>query len=143
VAHVLLAYTYFSAGISKMIHSGPRWMNGYTLQNHTFNDALVRGHPVGVWLAQQYEVAVVLSVFTILLELFFFVSLFSPRLAPLIFVSAIGFQIGLYVSAGHDFFQHIVLLVMLLLFIYPTPWRKLIDEWLAPVPQRIPERVPA
>ena len=77
--HVLLGFSYLSAGMAKMTHSGLRWMNGYTLQGHTFGDALSRGHPVGVWLAQQHTLAVVLSVFTIIFELFFWISLVVPR----------------------------------------------------------------
>jgi hypothetical protein len=128
VVHVLLAMTYFSAGMSKLIHSGTRWLNGYTLQGHTFGDALERGHPLGIWLAGQHDLAVALSVFTILLELFFFVSLFLPRLAPLFFLGALGFQVGLYVAAGYDFFQHMVLLTLLLFFLYPQWWRRWLDK---------------
>jgi hypothetical protein len=120
--------TYLSAGMSKLLHSGLRWLNGYTLQGHTFGDALERGHPLGVWLAQQHDLAVALSVFTILLEVFFFVSLFLPRLAPLFFLGALAFQVGLYVTAGYDFFQHMVLLTLLLFFLYPTWWRRWLDK---------------
>lgn len=128
VVHVLIAMTYFSAGMSKLLHSGARWLNGYTLQGHTFGDALERGHPVGVWLAQQHGLAVALSVFTILVEVFFFVSLFLPRLAPLFFLGALGFQVGLYVSAGYDFFQHMVLLTLLLFFLYPGWWQSRLNK---------------
>jgi hypothetical protein len=69
---------------------------------------------------------VVLSVFTILLEVFFFVSLFLPRFAPLFFLAALMFQIGLYVSAGYDFFQHMVLITLLLFFLYPAWWQRLV-----------------
>jgi hypothetical protein len=128
VVHVLLAMTYFSAGMSKLLHSGTRWLNGYTLQGHTFGDALERGHPLGIWLAQQHDLAVGLSVFTLLLEVGFFVSLFLPRQAPLFFLGALGFQIGLYVTAGYDFFQHIVLLTLLLFFLYPEWWQRRLSE---------------
>ncbi len=67
--------------------------------------------------------AVALSVFTILLEIFFFVSLFLPRLAPLFFLAALSFQIGLYLTGGYDFFQHMVLLTLLLFFLHPGWWR--------------------
>jgi uncharacterized membrane protein YphA (DoxX/SURF4 family) len=128
VAHVLLAMTYFSAGMSKLLHSGLRWLNGYTLQGHTFGDALERGHPLGIWLAQQHDVAVALSFLTILLEVFFFVSLVLPRLAPLFFLGALMFQVGLYLAAGYDFFQHVVLLTLLLFFLYPQWWRRWLDK---------------
>jgi hypothetical protein len=123
--HVLLALTYFTAGMAKMVHSGPRWMNGYTLQGHTLMDALSRGHPVGVWLAQQHTLAVVLSVFTIIFELFFWVSLVVPRRwLPAFLLVALLFQVGLYVSGGYDFFQHMVLLTLLLVFLVPEWWQR-------------------
>jgi hypothetical protein len=122
--HVLLGLTYFSTGMAKMLHSGLRWMNGYTLQGHTLADALSRGHPVGVWLAQQHTLAVLLSVFTIVFELFFWVSLVAPRRwVPALLLVALMFQVGLYVSGGYDFFQHMVLLVLLLLFLVPEWWQ--------------------
>jgi hypothetical protein len=123
LAHVLLAMTYFSTGITKVLFGGPRWMNGYTLQGYTFTDAVNRGIPLGVWVGQQHGLAIFLSVFTVLFELSFFVSLISPRAAPFIFIGALLFQIGLFVTAGHNFFQHMVLLVLLLLFIHPEWWQ--------------------
>jgi uncharacterized membrane protein YphA (DoxX/SURF4 family) len=124
-AHVLLAMTYFSTGASKLIAArGFMWMNGYTLQWYTFGDAMRRGFPFGVWLAQQHGIAVVMSVFTVLFELFFFVSLFLPRWAALFFLSAIFFHIGLYFAAGHDFFQHIALNFTLLVCLTPWWWRE-------------------
>ena len=125
LAHVLLAMTYFSTGVSKLIVGGPRWLNGYTLQSHTFADAINRDIPLGIWLAQQHTLAIVLSVFTVLLEIFFCVSLLLPWTAPFIFVSAFFFQVGLLLSAGHVFTEHMVLLVLLLLFISPDWWRSL------------------
>jgi hypothetical protein len=129
LAHVLLAMTYFSTGVSKLIVGGPRWVNGYTLQQHTFIDAIDRNIPLGIWLAQQHTLAIVLSVFTILLETFFFVSLILPRTAPFIFVAAFFFQVGLLLSAGHVFHEHMVLLVLLLLFISPRWWQSLADKF--------------
>lgn len=123
VAHVLLALTYFTAGMSKVIVGGPRWINGYTLQNYIFGDALARGFPFGIWLGQQHTLAVALSVFTILFEVFFFVSLLLPRTAPFFFLSGIMFQVGLYAAAGHDFFSHMLLMFLLLLFLDPAWWR--------------------
>jgi uncharacterized membrane protein YphA (DoxX/SURF4 family) len=140
VMHVLFALTYFSAGMSKLLHSGTRWLNGYTLRGHTFGDALERGHPVGIWLAQQHELAVALSIFTILLEVFFFVSLFLPRFAPLFIAAALAFQIGLYVSAGYDFFQHIVLLTLLLFFLRPNWWQSRLGTRTPDVTPELPSR---
>jgi Vitamin K-dependent gamma-carboxylase len=122
---VLLSLTYLSAGMAKMLHSGLRWMNGYTLQGHTLADALSRGYPIGVWLAQQHTIAVLLSIFTIVFELFFWVSLLVPRRwVPGFLMVALLFQVGLYVTGGYDFFQHMVLLVLLLLFLNPDWWQR-------------------
>lgn len=124
LTHVLLGLTYFSAGMAKLVHSGPRWMNGYTLQGHTLADALSRDFPIGVWLGQQHALAVLLSVFTIVFELFFWLSLFVPRRwGPAFLLVALLFQIGLYLTGGHDFFQHMTLLVLLMLFLYPEWWQ--------------------
>lgn len=130
LAHVLLAMTYFSTGMSKLIAGGPQWLNGYTLQGYTFADAMNRNIPLGIWLGQQHNLAIALSVFTILIETFFFVSLFLPRVAPFIFVAAFFFQVGLLLSAGHGFFQHMVLLVLLLVFITPEWWQILRNKYL-------------
>jgi hypothetical protein len=122
---VLLGLTYLSAGMAKMLHSGLRWMNGYTLQGHTLADALSRGYPIGVWLAQQHTLAILLSIFTIVFELFFWVSLLVPRRwVPGFLMVALLFQAGLYATGGYDFFQHMVLLVLLLLFLYPDWWQR-------------------
>jgi hypothetical protein len=129
-AHVLLAMTYFSTGVSKLIAGGLRWMNGYTLQGYTFADALNREIPLGMWLAQHHTAAILLSVFTILFETFFFVSLVVPWTAPLFFLVGIFFHVGLYVTAGHDFFQHMVLNFMLLLFLTPEWWRAWLNRHL-------------
>jgi hypothetical protein len=125
LAHVLLAMTYFSTGMSKLIAGGPQWLNGYTLQAYTFGDAINRNVPLGIWVGQQHGLAVALSVFTIVLETFFFVSLFLPRLAPFIFISAFFFQVGLLLTGGHGFYYHMVLLVLLLFFITPGWWQSL------------------
>jgi uncharacterized membrane protein YphA (DoxX/SURF4 family) len=121
--HVLLAMTYFSTGASKLIFGGFQWMNGYTLQRYTFSDAMHREIPLGIWLGQQHTLAVFLSIFTILFETFFFVSLFFPRLAPFFFIVGIFFHIGLYLTGGHDFFQHITMLFILLVTLTPEYWR--------------------
>jgi hypothetical protein len=123
--HVLLGLTYLSTGMAKVLHSGLRWMNGYTLQGHTLTDALSRGYPFGIWLAQQHTLAVLLSIFTIVFELFFWVSLVVPRRwVPAFLLVALMFQVGLFATGGYDFFQHMVLLVLLLLFLYPEWWHE-------------------
>ena len=136
LAHVLLAMAYLSTGLTKMVFGGPRWLNGYTLQAYTFVDAINREIPLGIWLGQQHTLALGLSYFTILFELFFFLSLFFPRVAPFIFLAGIAFQIGLYTTAGHPFFQHIILLILFLLFITPQWWQALVSKYVQPALSR-------
>jgi hypothetical protein len=135
LAHVLLALTYFSTGITKLLYGGLRWMNGYTLQTDVFTDATNRGLPLGIWLSHQHTLCVLLSIGTILFETFFFVSILVPRVAPLFFVGGILFHIGLYVTSGHPFYEHIVMNALLLLFLDP--------EWFPAQLSRLSSRRPA
>jgi len=144
-AHLLLCMTYFSTGVTKLLAGGLAWMNGYTLQNYILSDAITRDIPLGVWVAQQHTLCILLSVGTILFELFFFVSLFLPRAAPLFFLGGIFFHTGLYFVAGHPFWQFIMLNAILLLFLDPqrTPrWLRRPDSlsprWAAPGAARQP-----
>jgi hypothetical protein len=121
--HVLLTFTYFSTGLAKIAYGGLAWMNGYTLQHYMFNRAVQWDLPVGLWVAQQYTLCVFLSVFTIFFELFFWVSLFIPWTAPYFFLSGILFHIGLCVTTGHMFYQHMILLLLLLAFVSLERWK--------------------
>jgi hypothetical protein len=120
---LLLAFTYLETGVAKLVFGGLRWMNGYTLQGHTFTDAIARDLPMGVWLAQQHTLSIFLSVFTIAFETLFFLTLFFPWVAPFFFIAGIFFKIGLYFTGGHPFFQHITLLFILLITLTPEYWR--------------------
>jgi uncharacterized membrane protein YphA (DoxX/SURF4 family) len=126
--HLLLALTYFSTGITKLISGGVAWMNGYTLQRYLFSDAISANIPLGIWLSQQYTLCVILSVLTILFEMFYFVSMLVPRLGPLFFVGAIFFHLGLYATSGHPFFPHMVMNAVLLLFLHPTAFPSLVHR---------------
>lgn len=128
--HVLLSLTYFSTGITKLLSGGLRWMNGYTVAIYTFGDAVQRHRPLGIWIAQHHTVCVLLGVATIAFETFYFVSLFLPRLAPLIFLSGILFHFGLWAAAGQPFYQHMVMNAILLLFL--TPSRPALLAWRRP-----------
>jgi hypothetical protein len=119
LVHVLLAWAYFSTGLSKLVYGGLRWMNGYTLQGYILGDALQRDLPLGLWLVQHHTLCVLLSIYTIGFEFFFFVSLIIPWTAPYFLIGGILFQLGLYIFAGHPFFQHIILLVLLLICLKP------------------------
>jgi hypothetical protein len=103
-------------------------MNGYTLQSYIFHDAIRRDIPFGIWMAQQHTLCIFISIFTIFIELFFFVSIIIPRSTHFFLVSALLFQAGLFVVAGHGFFQHMILLTLLLIFIDPEKSKVWLDK---------------
>jgi hypothetical protein len=129
LAWVLLAMTYFSTGVTKLLAGGLSWMNGYTLQIYTFGDALASGMPLGIWLAGHHNLCIVLAAFTIVFETFFFVSLFLPRLAPLFFLTGITFHVALYLTSAQPFFPHITLLSILLVCLDPEWWRAWVNKF--------------
>jgi uncharacterized membrane protein YphA (DoxX/SURF4 family) len=143
LAHVLLAMTYFSTGITKLIFGGPAWMNGYTLQAYLLGDALGRDLPLGLWLAQHHTLCVLLSIFTVFFELFFFLSLILPWTAYFFLVNGVLFQLGLFAAAGHPFFPHIVLLILLMAFGDPDGrWRIWSKQSVAAFRSRWPREAP-
>jgi len=111
--HILLALTYFSTGASKLIYGGLQWINGNTLQQYILTNAVRKDLELGIWMAQQPTLCRLLSVYTIVFELFFFVSVVMPSTARYVLLSGIVFQIGLYAVSGHPFFEHLVLLILL------------------------------
>ena len=122
-AHALMALTYFSTGLSKLVFGGFRWMNGYTLQAYLLGDGLRRDLPIGIWMSQHRTLCILLSIGTVVFELTFFISLIRPRTAPFFFLSGLFFQIGLLVTAGHHFYPHMFVLLLLLFFIEPGWWQ--------------------
>ena len=123
LTQVLLAFVYFSTGLSKLVYGGLDWINGYTLQQYILQDALVRDVPLGLWLAQQHTLCVVLSIFTILFELFFFIALIIPRTVPYILISGVAFHIGMLVTMAVPFFQHIILYAVFIDFERWKTWQ--------------------
>ncbi|UCF32885.1 MAG: HTTM domain-containing protein [Phycisphaerales bacterium] len=109
IVQVLLALAYFCAGVCKLYESGPAWMNGYTLQQHIFIDAVRWDCPAGIWLAQQHELCIVLSVFAIAFELLFFLAVIFRRLVPIFLIGGVGLHLGIYMTQAAPFFQLILL----------------------------------
>jgi vitamin K-dependent gamma-carboxylase-like protein len=129
--HVLLAWTYFSTGITKLLVGGLQWMNGYTLQMAIFRNAISRAAwpTLGLWMVHNRTLCIVVSIATILFETFFFVSLFLPRLAPLFFAGGLLFHVMLYLTSGHPFFEHMLLNATMLVFYNTTWFPRLWERW--------------
>jgi hypothetical protein len=73
---VQVALVYFLAGYAKIVLSGPVWMDGASLQHYL----ILRGQPIGYWLASQPLLCAALSAVTVVWELSFPLVLVWPRL---------------------------------------------------------------
>ncbi len=111
LTQLLLALAYFSAGVCKLAFGGLAWMNGYTLQQHMFADAVRSSLPLGLWMARQHTLCILISVGILAVELLFFLTLFVPRLVPFLLLGGIFLHVGIYVTMGAPFFQFLVLYV--------------------------------
>jgi hypothetical protein len=109
LTQLLLAWSYFSNAMAKLSYSGTQWMNGYTLQESLLYTSIQWNRPLGLWLAQQHELCVALSIATIALELAFPLAVFVPRTRPLILISGVAFHVVTFLTMNVGFFQHIVL----------------------------------
>lgn len=115
----LVGLSYFSAAWCKLRHNGLSWLNGYTLQYYLWQDALRWERPIGVWFAQQHELAVVLSWLTILVEVGFLFIPLLPWLKWLCLPAGVGLHTGIYLAMRAPFFQLIALYSAYL------PWHRL------------------
>jgi hypothetical protein len=109
LTQLLLAWSYFSNGAAKLLHSGLEWMNGYTLQQTLLTMALNWERPLGLWLARHHALCTGLSVATIALELSFPLAVFSRRARPYYLVAGMLFHLFSWFAMGVVFLQHVVL----------------------------------
>jgi hypothetical protein len=107
----LLSLVYLSAFLSKIFTPGTflEWINGYTLQHYMLQDALRWNSDLGVFISQFHELAVALSVITLIFEGTFFLVLFFPRLTWVYIPAGIGFHLGIYLIQRAAFFPLIAL----------------------------------
>ncbi len=117
----LLALTYLDAATSKLSRGGLDWMNGYTLQYYLLHDGLLWNAELGVWLAHQHTLVLILSWMSILFEGAFFLILIVPKSAWVFLPAGIGFHIGIFLAMRAPFFQ---LMILYCVFI---PWSVLLD----------------
>lgn len=109
LTQLLLAWAYFSNGLSKLVYGGLEWMNGYTLQRHILGNAVSWDKPLGLELARHHELAVLLSIGTIVIELFFPLAVFVRRTTPFFLIGGALLHVGIDVTMGAAFYQHVVL----------------------------------
>lgn len=118
-----LSLVYLSAAVSKLAAGGLDWMNGHTLQYYLFQDALRWGKPLGLWLAEQHGLVVVISWLTVLFEGTFFLVLLFPALA-LVYV-----PVGTAMHAGIELTMRATFLGWIALYAAFVPWRR-VGVWL-------------
>jgi uncharacterized membrane protein YphA (DoxX/SURF4 family) len=132
LVQILLALAYFSTGLAKVVYGGLSWMNGYTLQQYILGNAVAFDSSLGIWVAQQYVICVLLSVATIVFELFFFIALLIPWTAPFFVIGGALFHSGIYLTMGAPFFQHIALYAVFINFERLLPhrqWANALSGW--------------
>lgn len=131
----MLAAAYFGAGYQRMI-ANPMWIDGSTLQAYLLDKHMRYDLAAGYWLAQHYWLCIATSVFTILLELGYFLVLFYPRLKPYFLVGGLMLHLMIYVTMKINFFIYFVPNYLVLI-----EWKWIVAAWawIKRIPARVQE----
>ena len=106
VVQWVFVLAYLSAGISKLQYGGLDWLNGLAISSPLVRDWLWAAEPtLGSYLVRVPYVMSVLALFTLLLENFFILAIFVPRLTPWFVLSGAMLHGGIFVLQGADFIQ--------------------------------------
>jgi predicted DCC family thiol-disulfide oxidoreductase YuxK/uncharacterized membrane protein YphA (DoxX/SURF4 family) len=105
----VLILVYFSGAYSKLRYGGIYWFNRYTLTYDVGFDALERGVPLGVWMAQRPGVLQLMSIGAVAIELGFGAIMVWPALAWVIILSGAALHTGIYALQGSSFPQYLAL----------------------------------
>jgi hypothetical protein len=128
---VQIALVYFLAGYAKLVLTGPIWADGASLQHYL----ILRGQPIGYWLAAQPLLCAALSTVTFAWELSFPLVLRWPRLRWVYIPTAVVFHLVSQhvLSVGFMYFWP-----FLLVYVDPLPilrWCQAQRARLLPGPQ--------
>ncbi len=120
---LVMSLVFFAAGVSKLRHSGLRWVTSNALAGHILrsNDALVRpaGAPWtnwGPWLAGVPWLSRTAGAVALGLELFFPLALFSRTARRILVPGVFLLQIAIALTMGPDFTQ------FLICYLFWVPW---------------------
>lgn len=105
----LMAIAYFNAGLCKLHIGGAMWFNGYTMQSYLLDDSVRFDRPLGLWMAQQHELAVLISYGAVGFEVLFPLVLVFRRLLPLFMVAGLSMHLGIFILQAAPFWQFMVL----------------------------------
>ena len=94
---------YFGAGYCKLAVSGLTWMNGYTLQAFMLKKYMITGNPYAKYFIVNFNLSLVLSWLTILLECLFVFGLLLPFLRWIIWISLFVFHYCIFLTMDVNF----------------------------------------
>jgi len=124
---LVISLIMFAAGFAKMRGSGLQWMNGdnmaILLLQHQLHYGGFAVTEWGVWIARRTWLCVILSVMTIVLELFTFLAMFHWFFRCLFVVGGVSMILGFYLLLG-PFFP-----LLMLAYLFWIPWDR-IGRWL-------------
>ena len=113
--YVELAAYYCLAGVSKLRASGIEWADGYTLQYYL----LIKGAPLGEWLASHLWACAALSALVLIFEVGFPLGIVLRRLR------ALWLTAGLFFHLGTTYFMNITFFPVVALYAVFVPWAAL------------------
>jgi hypothetical protein len=98
---------YLSAGIQKLRQSGRGWYNGKVLQAYLLENYLWSDKAYAYQLAKQPKLCSLLSTFTLIFELTFWVVIFFPSLSLVYVGIAFFFHLGILVTMGINYLKYL------------------------------------
>jgi predicted DCC family thiol-disulfide oxidoreductase YuxK len=110
---VISAMVYFEAGISKLRHSGIKWVTTETMQNFLMHGYyhVSDSEPLTSWgqfFARSHWLSSALAAGSLLLEVGFVVAVFSRRARWVMVPSVVAMQAGIALLMGPNFYQMIM-----------------------------------
>ena len=103
-----IAQLYLSSGVQKLKQSGLGWCNGETLQAHLFANYLWSDRKTGFIIAQKRWLCTLLSIFTMLFELSFWLILFFPQLTYIYVSAALLFHLGTLLTMRINYLKYLL-----------------------------------
>ena len=106
---LFLAATYFSAGLNKLLNSGPGWVKGDAFRAALVEHYLSMDISAGFWLAQYPSLCGLFSLAILLFELTFPLVLFSRPFGYFYALVGLGFHVGVRLTLGINYLTYFAL----------------------------------
>ena len=115
---------YVSAVLSKLMHGGIDWANGFTLQYYLIEDGLRHGSGLALWISQFHYPVLLAQLVVLFFQSTFFLIILFPRLKWIYLPIGVIIHFGIYLTLTAPFPQWIVLYALF------VPWSQAF-HWLA------------